>query len=463
MLPDHLTKMIELMDNSFDHVGGFLLVDREGKVVHITSRYAEFLGTDQNTALGKDVTEIIPETRMLEVLQTGIPQLADIWTVRNETAVVSRVPIIKKGRIIGAMAFSVFTRFDDALVFARRVTGMDMELDYYREEIKRLWEAKYSFDSITGQSTAINEAKRKAWDIAATSSPVLITGETGTGKELFAHAIHRESPYRNGPFISVNCASIPENLVESELFGYEEGAFTGARKGGKPGKFEMANGGTIFLDEIPELPMVIQSKLLRVLQEKEIERVGGTRVIPINARVISATNVSLEALIEEKKFRKDLYYRVNAFTINVPRLVERLEDIPILVSHFIRGFNREVGLKVSGTSGEAMEILQAYDWPGNVRELKSAVERACLDAKLGLIRADNLPHIVEKLYGTTTEYDSRVFSLKSAREQAERQAILRALGLCSNNKQKAARLLGINRAYLYHKMSDLGISQEKEL
>lgn len=450
-----MKRAIEWMENSFDQIGGFLLVDRSGKIIHITSRYAEFLQTDQATACGRHITEIIPETRMMEVLHSGIPQIGDIWQVQNETAVVSRIPIIKNNRIVGAMAFSIFTRMEEAQEFARRVMGTSVQAGFSRAEMSKLWEAKYSFDSIIGHSQPIALAKRQAFDIAATTAPVLITGETGTGKELFAHAIHRESPLKNGPFIRVNCAAIPENLVESELFGYEDGAFTGAKKGGKPGKFEMAADGTIFLDEVTDLPLSTQAKLLRVLQEREIERLGGTSLIPVNARVISATNASVKELMTQYRFRRDLYYRVNAFTLEIPRLADCLADLPLLSNHFIRGFNREMETRISGLNDQAMKLLMNYSWPGNIRELKSCIERACLDAKMGLIRPENLRHLGVVLQ--PEEVPGGDLNLDFARERAEREAILRALEAAGGNKKRAARLLGINRTYLYRKLHELRI------
>ena len=219
---------------------------------------------------------------------------------------------------------------------------------------------------------------------------------------MFAHAIHLDSPYRDGPFITVNCAAIPDNLVESELFGYEEGAFTGARRGGKPGKFELAQNGTIFLDEVGELPLNVQAVLLRVLQEKEIERVGGTSLIPLNVRVISATNRDLESKVRQGKFREDLYYRLNVFSVHIPPLKARMEDIPALAHHFISRFNQEMGTSITGLTSQALQILMSYHWPGNVRELKSTIERACLEAKMGLIRPENLYYITDRLAETTT-------------------------------------------------------------
>ena len=327
---------------------------------------------------------------MLEVLNTGKPIIADIWELAGKSQIVSRVPITLNGSIIGAAGFNIFRYLDDAQGFAHRITNMFSELKYYKEEVKRLSSAKYSLASIVGKSDAIVEAKEQVRMVAATSMPVSITGETGTGKELFAHAVHQESSRREYPLIRVNCASIPENLLESELFGYEEGAFTGARKSGKPGKFELAHKGTLFLDEISELSWVAQAGLLRVLQEKELERVGGIDTIAVDVRIISATNLPLRELVSQGKFRKDLFFRLDVFPIHIPPLRERMEDLEPLTEFFINQFNQETGGHIKGISKEAMARLHQYHWPGNVRELNTVIERACIDTGAGIISIDNL-------------------------------------------------------------------------
>jgi len=353
------------------------------------------------------------------------------------------------------MMIILFRRLYDALRFGNRIVGADTQLGYYKEQVKRLWGAKYSFDSIIGNSLVLMEAKRMAWDIAGTNSPVLITGETGTGKELFAHAIHQDSPRKDGPFVVINCAAIPDNLVESELFGYEPGAFTGATKEGKQGKFELAHNGSIFLDEVGELPVNVQAKLLRVLQEKEIEKIGSSSSKPINVRIISASNLDLEEMSRQGKFREDLFYRLNVFSVRVPPLRDRLEDIISLSDLFISEFNRDAGTGVRGIDEAARQVLMNYNWPGNVRELKSAIERACLDAKAGMIRKENLFFITCKASLLLSE--ESLPTLKEARYEAERNVIQRALELSGGNRVKACQMLDINRTSFYNKLKELDI------
>lgn len=298
---------------------------------------------------------------------------------------------------------------------------------------------------------------------------VLIQGESGTGKELIAKAIHYNSPRKNGPFVPVNCAAIPETLIESELFGHERGAFTSATAR-RIGKFEQANGGTIFLDEIGEMHPPLQVKLLRVLQEREIQRVGGTTNIPVDVRVITSTNKDLTSAMKEGKFREDLYYRISAFPILVPPLRERREDIPLLAEHFLNQANVRNRKSVTVISSEAMELLINYDWPGNVRQLENAIERAVLLETTEVLQPNNLPPelwSVSKRYSVAFPWDSyftgnKTFSL----EEVEKRAIIHALKATGNNVLQAARALGVNRATVYRKMKKynlLGeISQEKD-
>ncbi|MDO4541005.1 MAG: sigma 54-interacting transcriptional regulator [Syntrophomonadaceae bacterium] len=322
--------------------------------------------------------------------------------------------------------------------------------------------ARYSLASIVGESPGIKEAKERVKMVASLQVPVHIYGATGTGKELFAHALHEESNRRDMAFIRINCAAIPETLIESELFGYAEGAFTGARRGGKAGKFELANQGTIFLDEVSELSWAAQAKLLRVLEDSEIERVGDVAPIRVDVRVISASNQSLNQLALEGKFRKDLLFRLNVFTIAIPPLRERLDDIPRLVESFIKAYNRENGTDISGFKSDAIQILNTYHWPGNVRELFTAVERACIDAGSGYITSGNLLRFTGLApQKNDVESDYMGFDLRQARAEAERETILRALRASGHNRSQAAELLGLSRSALYQKMKQLNIERNK--
>lgn len=454
-LPEKYLKIIEIIFSEFE---GALIIDETGIIRVYTEYYERETGLPREKVIGKKVDEVFPDTKMLQVLETGQHIIGDIWRLNGKVQIVSRVPITFNGKVIGAAGFNIFRYMDDARCFANRISKILTELEYYKQEVKRISYAKYSLSSIVGQSPAIREAKERVRLIGPTSTPVSIYGETGTGKELFAHAVHQESPRRGNPLIRINCASLPENLIESELFGYEEGAFTGARKKGKPGKFEIAHQGSLFLDEISELSNSTQARLLRVLQEKEIERIGGMDTIPIDVRIISATNISLSQLVREGKFRKDLLFRLDVFPIYIPPLRKRKEDILPLTEHFINIYNRNAGTHIEGVSDAALKMLHDYHWPGNVRELNTILERACIDARTGIITVDNLLRYVNaNINPSSTPYTG--FNLNQTRVEAEKNAILRALQASNGNKRQAAQLLGISRSALYNKIQQLNISE----
>ncbi|HPT68711.1 MAG TPA: sigma 54-interacting transcriptional regulator [Syntrophomonas sp.] len=443
-----------VLETIFAGFQGAIIIDASGQIMLFSEYYAKEMDVKREEIIGKNVLEVFPTSRLMEVVQTGRPLIADRWELLGKGHIVTRIPIEYEGKIIGAIGVSVFP-YPKMQYYINKLSSLSAELSYYKETVKKLSGAKYSMQSIIGQSEAIIEAKEKAHKIADSTAPVILYGETGTGKELFAHAIHQESPRRNGPLIRVNCAGIPENLMESEFFGYEEGAFTGAKKGGKPGKFELASQGSIFLDEISQLPYAMQSKLLRVLQEKEYERVGGTEVLKANARVISASNVDLIKLLQQHLFREDLFYRLNVFVIKIPPLRERIGDIPLLAEYFVKQQNIQNGTQVEGISHEAMRLLNNYHWPGNVRELEASIERACLDCQYGMIHIDNLVRFGGgKISDKST---SSLPTLKETREAAEKAAIINAIEMAAGNKQKAADYLGIHRTSLYYKLREYGL------
>lgn len=311
------------------------------------------------------------------------------------------------------------------------------------EEIYKINGTRYDMDSIIGKSNDMEKLKRLALMAAQTASTILITGPCGTGKELFAQAIHNASSRWYQPFININCAAIPAELAESELFGYEGGAFTGASKHGKPGKFELADKSTIFLDEIGDMPLTLQSKLLRIIQEKEVMRVGGLHPKKIDVRIIAATNQDLQKLYYEGKFRQDLYYRLKVISLSIPPLINHPEDIPILANYFIEIYNKSNNKQIKGISKDAMNFLQSYDWPGNIRELGNLIERAILFCKEKIIRLEDLG-----INNSNIESGADIFSLSGI----ERDTILKALQATNGNKSKTAKILGISRSTLYKKL-----------
>ncbi|MBE3554919.1 MAG: sigma 54-interacting transcriptional regulator, partial [Thermicanus sp.] len=301
----------------------------------------------------------------------------------------------------------------------------------------------------------MREVKELAEKAAMSKSTVLLQGESGTGKELFAHAIHAASPRHHGPFIRVNCGAIPTELLESELFGYEEGAFTGAKKGGKPGKFELANGGTLFLDEVGDLPLSMQAKILRVLQEKEIEPLGSIRLKKVDVRVIAATHKDLKKMVDLGEFRHDLYYRLNVFTLTIPPLRERKEDIPPLVSAILQKLSQELGIMGKGLSDEVLHLFQTYHWPGNIRELYNALERSVAVSEKGEIEVKDLPLYLRDMSGSIPHPSLQ--PLDVAIRETEKQLIQQALKETGGNKVRAAEILGIHRANLYRKLDRYGL------
>ncbi len=441
-----------IVNSIFDCI---VVVDKNGYVTMMNEAYGEFLQTDPQKAVGKHITDVIENTRMHIVAQTGKPEICDMQKIGDHNTVVTRIPIVKDGEVTGAVGKMVFRDVKDLRVLARKLTSLQSELEYYKEELQKVQGGKYTIDSIIGSGEKIQWLKLIALRAAKGQSTVLITGESGTGKELFAQAIHYASSRRHGPFIKINCASIPENLLESELFGYEDGAFTGARKGGKPGKFELANRGTILLDEIGDMSMSMQAKLLRVLQEHEIEKVGGTKTITVDVRVIAATNQDLEAMMAQGTFRQDLYYRLNIIALHIPPLRERREDLPELCEALLRKINRCLQFDVDGISREAMMMLAEYHWPGNVRELENVLERSVnLMDDAGEILPEHLPPTMRRNLGKSENLtQEKKQELAGIMEDAEKQAIYKALEAAGGNRSQAAKILGIHRSGFYQKLS----------
>lgn len=426
-----------------------VVVDEKGIITMMSKAYKEFIGSPNPE--GKHVTEVIENTRMHIILKTGVMEIGEIQEVQGNKMVAMRIPIKKNGKVIGAVGKVMFKDVSDLVTLTNKVNRLEQELEYYKSELNKERTAKYSFKDIIGSSASIQAVKELAMKVAKTDSNVLITGESGTGKELFAHAIHNASKRYLGPFIRINCAAIPDELLESELFGYEEGAFTGAKKGGKKGKFELANGGTILLDEIGDMPIKMQAKLLRVIQEKEIERLGGNVVRNIDVRIIASTNKDLEILVKQGLFREDLYFRLNVMPIKIPPLRERKEDISMLAKKLLVKVSNRLGKYVEGISDDAIKCLESYDWPGNIRELENVIERAVnlLDSDL-IIKPEHLPEKITKK--RSKKYVCEEKSLKNIIEEIEKEIIFECLEKNNWNKNKVAKILGISRIGLYKKI-----------
>ena len=445
-----------VVENSFE---GVVVVDENGRVIMMNKFYLEVIGFTKEEALGRHIHELTPNSQLPDIVRTGNTQFGEYWKVRDKEFMIIRAPIKRDGKIIGALGKTLF-KMSWARVFARKLTQLEVDLKFYKEELSKVHSATYTFNDIIGEGPKITATVSLAQRAARTASTVLLTGESGTGKELFAHAIHNDSARRHGPFIKVNCAAIPEQLLESELFGYAEGAFTGARKGGKPGKFELANLGTIFLDEIGDMSLTMQAKLLRVLQEREIERVGGTQSCKIDVRIITATNRKLDAMVQERTFREDLYYRLNVMVLELPSLRERQDDIELLANYMVTKLNQKLETDVEGISREAMKILQSYAWPGNIRELESVLERTMIMIDEPFI----LPlHLPARIFLSTMDVEvdenqsGEQSNLEISLNSAEKELLIDALRRAKGNKVQAAKLLGIHRSVLYKKLTKHGL------
>ncbi|KAF0994572.1 sigma-54-dependent Fis family transcriptional regulator [Geobacillus sp. TFV-3] len=433
------------------------VVDENGNGILINPAYTRLTGLTEEDVIGKPATADIAEgeSMHMQVLKTRRPVRGARMKVgpKNRDVIVNVAPIIVDGVLKGSVG---------VIHDVSEIQRLTAELNRARQIIRTL-EAKYSFADIVGESEEMKVAIEQAKLAAKTPATILLRGESGTGKELFAHAIHNASDRKYNKFIRVNCAAIPETLLESELFGYEEGAFSGARRGGKRGLFEEANNGSIFLDEIGELSASTQAKLLRVLQEREIVRVGGTKPIPINVRVIAATNVNLEKAIAEGAFREDLYYRLNRMPIYIPPLRARKEDIPALCRHLIQKLNQDYGRNVEGVTDEAMARLLAYDWPGNVRELENVLGRAMIFMKFHevMIDAAHLPPLASPSSAPAPRLgmEEELRPLGEMVSRYEANLIEQALRRHRGNKTAAARALGISVRNLYYKLEKYGLDK----
>jgi transcriptional regulator with PAS, ATPase and Fis domain len=479
VLPRDAQSILELAARSmFDLFAnasaGMLLVDRQGKVVWINEQYKRFLPAlgfqKVEDFVGHPVASVVHNTQMHQVLETGKPILIDLLSNRAGTFGVSRIPLRDSaGEVIGALGIVLFEQAETNLQpLITKFVALQRELDDARRELAHQQRggprrAKYTFASFVGNSPAVVEVKRLSRRAAQSSSPVLLLGETGTGKELLAHAIHAVSANAGGPFVTVNIAAVPDTLLEAEFFGVAPGAYTGAERKGRDGKLKLADGGTLFLDEIGDMPLGLQAKLLRVLQEGEFEPVGSNRLMRFEAKVIAATSRDLGRLVREGHFREDLYYRLNVLPIRVPPLRERRVDLPALVEALGEELAQRSGLPQPEYTPEALELLAAQLWRGNVRELRNVLEQASLLGDAHRIDAARIAQVLRETglepVEVTPPVDAALRSVDPLRPLAdqvaelERVAIDAALRACGGNKVAAAKMLGISRAKLYERLN----------
>lgn len=437
-----------------DALGAMFIVNKDGIVEYANKKYLEVFRITQEDIIGKPVPKDCKEG-FDYVLRTGESILGQVYRTPKRLTIINKIAIKKDHEVIGAVGIALFDKLEELESLKKKIEDLEKKVVHYKTRLNSPFFSKYTLEDIIGESDVLHEAKEIAIQASKTSLPVLIVGETGTGKELFAHSIHHESDRRNENFVRVNCAAIPKDLFEAELFGYEPGAYTGAGKEGNPGKFELANGGTILLDEICEMPQETQSKLLRVIQEKEVERIGGKEPKNIDFRLITSTNRDINKMLSQGQIREDLYYRINVIRLTIPSLRERKKDIPLLVEHFLRKLTEEQGVNRRTVSQKAIDILKKYDWPGNIRELKNLTELAATSAINGdCIEVSDFPSFI---HHHTQKFNIDHNYFKNVRWETEENAILDLLKQTNYNVSLAAKRIGMHRTGLYRKIRKYGI------
>ncbi|MFE3837194.1 sigma-54 interaction domain-containing protein [Pseudogemmobacter sonorensis] len=435
------------------------VVDAKGRLVFISPVHERFFGLSPGGGNGRAVRDVIENTRLDRVLAEGKAEVGVLQKIGDTERVVSRIPIRREGRVVGAIGRVMFKGPRQVEDLLKRISTLESEVQFYRRETQALRSNRYGLESLVGNSPAMQRLRAEIAKVAPLEIPVHIRGESGTGKELVAHAIHRLSPRRDTQMVTLNSAALPATLVEAELFGYESGAFTGADRKGRKGKFEQADKGTIFLDEIGDTPPEVQVKLLRVLQDRRIERIGGGAAREVDFRLVTATNRDLREMIAEEKFRLDLYYRISAIVIDVPPLRRRIDDIPALVDHTLKDLCSRYGQPLPRVTQDALDYLMDQHWPGNVRQLRHETERALVFCEGGVIDADTLirhsdQDIVPGMSSArarpaVVEEDSRILPMRDMIEDLEKKAVARAMERFGGNKRRVAETLGISRSYLY--------------
>ena len=444
---------LDILDAAQD---GIVVIDASGTIVYVNDAYSTLMNVPAATALGRKMEAVTPNARTLSVLKTRQPvREAHFSEKLGFDVVLSASPIFKNDKFVGVV--TVFRGSQDLLdLYAayRRARGL---MDYYREQLEGGPAGIRGFDSVVGQSQGLRQVVGLASRVAGTDAAILITGENGVGKDVLAHAIHGASARADKAFIAVNCAAIPDALLESELFGFEHGAFTGAARGGKLGKFELANNGTIFLDEVGDMSTSMQAKLLRVLQGGAIERVGSNRPNRVNVRIIAATNRNLQKMVADGTFREDLYYRLNVFPIHLPPLRERKDDIPFLARHLLGDICARYKRNIRNIAPETIEALQRHDWPGNIRELRNAIERAVILCPTELLLPE---HLGPPFLGLESDAGSAVSGLKADVRRIERKAYEEALQRSRGNRSLAMQDLRVSRRTFYKRLKEFGMLEK---
>lgn len=431
---------------------GICVTDSDGTIRFVNNSYAKSFRMDPATVVGRNITEFFPNSALLEVMRSGLADRRVPFEWEGVKAFISRFPIYDDGEIVGGLIEVHARDIDELERLLRRIQQLQQKVTHYKTRAQLLG-SEFTFDDIIGDSGPLQLIRKQGYNFAQGKEPIFITGESGTGKELLAHALHAASGRSEEPLVRVNCAAIPAELMEAELFGYEEGSFTGSKKGGRIGKFELADRGTIFLDEIGELPLLTQAKLLRVLERNEIQKIGKSEPIYSNFRLIAVTNRNLSEMVQQGLFRADLYHRLNILHLQMPPLRDHTEDIPQLVQHLLLQLVRSTLRRDVTISDAALKTLLLYHWPGNVRELKNVLTFALysMEADCNTIEVRHLPSNLTNRMST---------ALPSAEKPKKRKHwsssdILDELERCNGNKSRAARNLGISRTDLYNKLKNM--------
>lgn len=434
---------------------GVAVVDSQGVVIYVNDANYRITGIEKEKFLGKKVTEIVPNSSIPKVLQTGCKFIGVKTNVKEKDVISNIVPVMHDGKIAGAI--SIFRDISEVLRLNEKLEHANTTIRHLYEELNFMVDADSNF--VVGKNAEMLQILKTAQKASQVSSTVMIEGESGTGKEVVARFIHKHSSRNNKPFIAVNCAAIPESLLESELFGYEDGAFTGAKKGGRPGMFELADTGTIFLDEIGDMNFHLQVKLLRVLQSREVMRIGGTKLKQIDARVIVATNKNLLKMVEENTFREDLYYRLAVIKILLPPLRRRKEDIHLYVANTTKKIGERLEKDVF-VSPRALKILNEYTYPGNIRELENIMEVSIVNDEDGVIDINDLPLNLQERIHKDNNISFTFTHMPSINEFEE--SILKKAVETFKLKSEVAKQLKISRTTLYRKLKEYGISCEED-
>jgi transcriptional regulator with PAS, ATPase and Fis domain len=451
------------LQNTLNHAlamnyDAIIITDSNAVITFVNDAFFDLFQIPKDKAINQHWNTLIPEISIEKILE-GKTSEVEIITISEKPCLVTQVPIIQGNLFLGTITKVIFHNLDEWQDVFIHLEQSESELNELQRETTQIT----AFNRIVSNNSKMSHIKNQASMAAKGSSTILVTGESGTGKELFAEAIHEESG-RVGRFIEINCAAIPADLIESEFFGYTDGAFTGAKKGGKPGKFELAHNGTLFLDEIGDMPLLLQSKLLRVLQEQTFERIGDTVLRTVDVRIIAATNKDLKKMVQEGSFREDLFYRIDIINLNIPPLKERLDDISLLCDHLIHKLNKKMNKNVIGVTSESLAILKNYHWPGNVRQLENVLERAF---NLGITQWIKPVHLPDSLNNIHVNLPlptsiSKVYEQEDnpiRLDSFEKELIIETLKNVKNNRSEASRILGISRSTLYHKLRKHGIYQ----